>query len=422
VQSEFSFDVFTRRHVIPAQIQRPRKIPDGSRIVGIDLTAGKKPTGVAVINGRRVDTCSLLSDNDILAFVKKSRPRIVSIDSPLGLPGGGKVIDRKAGIVRVAEQDLASVGIPAYPALIDSMKPLTLRGIRLRKLIEGLPRPPKVIESYPGAAQDILCIPRKQRSLDLLREGLGRLGLRGRGLKTSSHDEMDAITSAVVGRYFEAGDYEAMGIPSEAQLIVPKVYPLHFASNPIICLAGKTGAGKSVVARYLSVFYGLNWIQTRDLIREILIEDISKPKSKKLFAKTVDLDSINEHTLREFGIIILKKYGQIPLCKKLTKAIRRSPVPIVIDSIRDLTDVDRSMLTRRPLLTWFVDCPEAIIQNRLAIRRKLGRAPIMSGSPVDQTALRVRDQSDVIIPNSGSLEELRWNVDNTLFANFAVLR
>src|SRR5207237_5847479 len=138
---------------------------------------------VASIDGNHVKTQSLWTDDDIVSFVKQYRPKVVSIDSPLGLPGGGTTIEPKAGIVRVAEQDLASIGIPAYPALIDSMVPLTLRGIGLRKKIEKLPRAPKVIESYPGAAQDILAIPRKQKSLDLLRQGLIRLGLRGRGLK-----------------------------------------------------------------------------------------------------------------------------------------------------------------------------------------------------------------------------------------------
>src|SRR5690348_2604923 len=82
----------------------------------------------------------------------------------------------------------------------------------------------KVIESYPGAAQDILCLPRKQKGRALLRDGLRRLGLTGPGLDTRSHDEMDAITAAVVGRYYESGSFEPMGIPSEAQLIVPKTF------------------------------------------------------------------------------------------------------------------------------------------------------------------------------------------------------
>ena len=77
----------------------------------------------------------------------------------------------------------------------------------------------------------------------------------------------------IVGRYFEAGLFEPMGIPSEAQLIVPKIRPLVFENNPVICLAGKTAAGKSVIARYLSVFYGFEWVRTRKIIVELLVED-----------------------------------------------------------------------------------------------------------------------------------------------------
>ena len=257
-QERFQFDpdVDSRRTLITTHIQPPQNIPDGSRVVGIDLTAGDKATGLAVLDGSVVETCSLVSDDQIIEFIKERSPGIVSIDSPLGLPGGGTSIDPVAGIVRVAEYDLASIGIPAYPALIDSMQNLTLRGIRLRHAIEQLPHAPRVIESYPGAAQDILCIPRKQKGLDLLRNGLRRMGLKGDGLETRSHDEMDAVTSAIVARYFQSGLFEPMGIPSEAQLIVPKVRPIIFDNAPVICLAGKTGAGKSVVARYLSVFYG----------------------------------------------------------------------------------------------------------------------------------------------------------------------
>jgi Histidinol phosphatase and related hydrolases of the PHP family len=423
VQTEFQFDadVTSNGPLLRARIQPPQDIPDGSRVVGIDLTAGEKATGLAVLDGRTVETRSLFSDDEILAYIQEQKPCIVSIDSPLGLPGGGASIDPEAGIVRVAEHDLASVGIPAYPALIDSMRPLTLRGIGLRRAIEQLPHAPRVIESYPGAAQDILCIPRKQRSLDLLREGLRRLGLKGAGLETRSHDEMDAVTSAIVGRYFEAGLYEPMGIPSEAQLIVPTVSPLLFDNSPVICLAGKTGAGKSVIARYLAVFYGFEWIRTRDVIRELLIEHISAQPDERLFQRPVDPTAISESDLREFGRVVLDVYRQVPLRSKLAQAIQQQDRPIVIDSIRDTVDVDRWALGERPIVTWFVDCSDAIIQQRLAARRKLGEQSVRTGSPVDRTAVAIRGAADEIIPNSGSLEELRWRVDDILFKVTAII-
>lgn len=405
-----------RATILRARIQPPQDVPFGARIVGLDLTAGDKATGVALLDGYNVETCSVYTDEEILAFVEKHKPSIVSIDSPLGLPGGGDSIDPSAGIVRVAEQHLASIGIPAYPALIDSMRNLTLRGIRIKSTIEQLPGAPKVIESYPGAAQDILCIPRKQKSLELLREGLRRLGLKGPGLETNSHDEMDAITSAIVGRYYESGAFEPMGIPREAQLIVPKIRPLVFEGNPVICLAGKTGAGKSVVARYLSVFYGFEWVRTRDVIRELLIDDLQLPLVKRMFKRDADPEHLSEYDLREFGAVILDQFKQLPLRRKLTSTVEGLEAAVVVDSIRDIADVDSTALNGRPLLTWFVDCEEAVIQRRLTNKMKLGEKRIMADSPVDHTAAAIRKRSDAIIPNSGSLEELRWRLDDSLFA------
>ena len=81
----------------------------------------------------------------------------------------------------------------------------------------------RVIESYPGAAQDILGIPRKGASLEELKWGLVRSGITGDFATTKvSHDEVDAITSALVGLFYLADDFIALGTPSEDYLIVPR--------------------------------------------------------------------------------------------------------------------------------------------------------------------------------------------------------
>jgi histidinol phosphatase-like PHP family hydrolase/predicted nuclease with RNAse H fold/dephospho-CoA kinase len=422
VQGQLPFEAASvaARNLLTCRIEPPREIPDGSAVIGIDLTAGDKATGVAYLNGYEVTTCSLASDTDILAFIRERNPRIVSIDSPLGLPGGGKDVDPVAGIVRVAERDLSSIGIPAYPALIDSMKQLTLRGIRLKEAIEQLRTPPRVIESYPGAAQDILSIPRKQKSLSLLREGLRRLGIRGSGLNTLSHDEMDAITSAVVGRYFEHSMFVPMGIPSEAQLIVPKIHPLHYDLNPVICLAGKTGAGKSVVARYLTVFFGFEWIRTRDLIRTILLEDLSLPPGKRLSSIKVDPHTISEGVLNEFGAIVLHVHKQVPLRAALTRSLKTTPCPIVVDSIRDIVDISAEIREIKPVLTWFVDCDDSVIRQRLATRAKLEQKSALPLNAIDEKAALLRESATDTIRNNGTLEELRWKVDDTLFSTLTI--
>ncbi len=57
------------------------------------------------------------------------------------------------------------------------MRKLTQRGINLKHTLEaeGL----VAVEAYPGGAQDVLGIPRKQRGLDKLKAGLENLGIKG---------------------------------------------------------------------------------------------------------------------------------------------------------------------------------------------------------------------------------------------------
>jgi dephospho-CoA kinase len=232
---------------------------------------------------------------------------------------------------------------------------------------------------------------------------------------------MDAITAAIVGRYFESGMFEPMGIPREAQLIVPKVQPLRFETAPVICLAGKTGAGKSVVARYLSVFYGFEWIRTRDIIRQLLLDDVRLPLDKRLSTQNVDAESPSENDLRQFGAIILNEHKQIPLRKQLTQTVHQSRQPMVVDSIRDTADLDSAAIGGRLVLTWFIDCDDAVIRHRLATSSKSGERRLGTPSPVDRTAVAIQQQADRVISNNGSLEELRWRVDDTLFSGLDVL-
>ena len=423
MQYDLFSEVKTTRHVATANVRVAghTDVPAGSLVVGLDLTASKaKPTGAAILSDLEVRTCSLVTDEEILAFIVQHKPSIVSIDSPLGLPGGGLEVKPSAGIVRIAEHDLSSVGIPAYPALIDSMKPLTLRGIKLRHEIEATPNAPLVIESYPGAAQDILCIPRKQKGLNLLRAGLRELGLYGPGLDTQSHDEMDAITSAIVGRFYEVGEYEPMGTPAEAQLIVPKLNPLQYGKLPVICLAGKTGVGKSVVARYLSLFYGFHWLKTRDVIRALLLDDIHAPMDTRMFHKQVDPDNIRNIDLNEFGVLILEKYQQKPLLNKLRSLVAAQNKPVVVDAVRDTSDYEILEGIERMLLMWFIDAPEHLIQSRLIQREKKSHKPVLTNNSIDQKMGQLKEIAQGCIKNDGSLEDLRWRVDDEIFNNLTL--
>jgi uncharacterized protein YprB with RNaseH-like and TPR domain/predicted nuclease with RNAse H fold len=209
------------------------KCPDlgrDPRVVGIDLTGSeKRATGWALMQGAVTVTKSLSTDDELFSDTVAARPDIVSIDSPLSLPEGWSDPDTPRGqpIYRKCELALKRMGISVFWCLLPTMKCLTTRGMRLarRLRVAGL----KVIESYPGAAQDLLGIPRKGSSLEELKWGLSRAGIKGDFLHGKvTHDEVDAITSALVGIFYLADDYIALGNPAEDYLIVPRSLRINY--------------------------------------------------------------------------------------------------------------------------------------------------------------------------------------------------
>lgn len=201
------------------------------RIVGIDLTGSeRRATGWALLDGAVATTKAIRSDEELLRETLAANPEIVSIDSPLSMPDGVTDADNIGNrpIYRRCELALKRMGISVFWCLLPTMKSLTMRGMRLASELrkDGL----NVIESYPGAAQDLLGIPRKGSSLEELKQGMARIGITGDYLIGSvSHDEVDAITSALVGLFFLADDYIALGTPTEDYLIIPRSPSINYA-------------------------------------------------------------------------------------------------------------------------------------------------------------------------------------------------
>ena len=115
-------------------------------------------------------------------------------------------------------QRASKKGIRFFPITLGPMRRLTTRGISLREILEK--KHFKVIEVYPGGAQDVLGIPRKQKGLERLRTGLERLGVRGLNNRMSDH-ELDAVTCGLVGKLWLAGKAVVYGT-SEQAIIMPK--------------------------------------------------------------------------------------------------------------------------------------------------------------------------------------------------------
>jgi predicted nuclease with RNAse H fold len=98
------------------------------------------------------------------------------------------------------------------------MRKLTSRGMNLKKILEA--ENYVAIEVYPGGAQDVLGIPRKQKGLEKLRAGLENLGIKGLNIQMSDH-ELDAVTCAYVGKLYLEGMAVVYGTCNE-QIVMPQ--------------------------------------------------------------------------------------------------------------------------------------------------------------------------------------------------------
>jgi predicted nuclease with RNAse H fold len=189
-------------------------------VVGLDLAGVEsRPTGLCVLVGMNAETSLVYRNEEILKRIEESNPQIVAIDAPLSLPAGRESIEQRTNVhLRECDKELLKRGIRFFPITLGPMRKLTTRGISLRRILEN--RDFRVIEVYPGGAQDILGIPRKQKGLKRLRAGLEKLGVRGLNNQMSDH-ELDAVTCALVGKLFLEGKSVTYGTPEQG-IVMPK--------------------------------------------------------------------------------------------------------------------------------------------------------------------------------------------------------
>lgn len=191
-------------------------------VVGLDLAGSpKRNTGVCVLRGMTLAFCATAhSDEDILSIIRDAKPDIIAIDAPLNLPPGRRTIEDRSGEhFRPCDRELLKRGIRFFPITLGPMRSLTTRGIALKKALTC--RDFDVIEVYPGAAQDIWKIARKQGGLSKLRRGLEKLGLKGLTAGMNG-DELDAATAALVGRHYLQGKAEVLGTFSRGAIVIPR--------------------------------------------------------------------------------------------------------------------------------------------------------------------------------------------------------
>ena len=192
-------------------------------VVGLELAGvPTRNTGFCVL-GREggLQACVLHSDEEILAAIEGARSALVLVDAPLSLPKGRQNInDRSGPHFRECDRELRRLGIRFFPLTLGPMRILTERGMRLAAELRT--RGYRVEEGYPGGAQDLLGIPRKQAGPDRLQAALRKLGLEGDlARRPLTHDELDAATLAWTGHQFLEGKARTIGDPTEGIMILP---------------------------------------------------------------------------------------------------------------------------------------------------------------------------------------------------------
>jgi uncharacterized protein len=193
-------------------------------IIGLDLAGVEtQPTGFCALIGMKATTYLIYKDQEILQKVKENSPQVVAIDAPLCLPPGRRTIEeRTSNHLRESDRELLKMGIKLFPITLGPMRKLTQRGIQLKGIFET--QKLVIIEAYPGGAQDVLGIPRKQRGIEKLLAGLQKLGIEGLDNSLSDH-ELDAATCAYVGKLFLEGKAVEYGECNQV-IVMPKGRPL----------------------------------------------------------------------------------------------------------------------------------------------------------------------------------------------------
>ena len=366
--------------------------------VGIDLTgSAARPSGWCELRGPVGRTCMVGSDDEIMALIDRARPDLVSIDSPLSLPAGRIRVEDddpgrdEFGIMRVCERTLKRRGINVYPCLIPSMQRLTARGIALARTLRtrGIP----VIESYPGAAQDIMNIPRKGAGIENLKKGLELFGITGDYIHSRvTHDELDAITAAIVGLYFWAGRFEGLGNIDEDYLIIPELRRTVRARR-VVGISGPIAAGKTTAARLLEGV-GFRYGRYSEVLADMAVERGGQP---------------DRATLQQLGNTVHRDPGQRWLNERLLCRLDGDGKDLVIDGLR--WPEDHAFWTERVGTAFrhvHVSAPESLRRGRYPnAARTVAEFDSASMHEVESGVRELEALAHIVVENHRAVHDMR---------------
>ena len=267
------------------------------------------------------------------------------------------------------------------------------RGIALadRLRAEGV----AVIESYPGAAQDIMHIPRKGAGLQWLRRGLLEFGIEeASDLEDASHDELDAITSALVGAFQWVGRSEGLMGPGETPLVIPIRAPM--PRPHVVGISGPIASGKTTAARMLEA-------------RGFAYTRFSLAVDEAVRARGLEP---GRRTRQEVGAEIhAEPGGQRRLAERTLEMVGDAST-IVVDGLRFPTD--HAFLAERygaDYVHVHLHAPRHVRQRRYEAGGDDREFDLADCAPVEAMAQDMRRFAHRVVENDGSLERLRSELD-----------
>jgi predicted nuclease with RNAse H fold len=181
----------------------------GMKFMGVDVGAVRKGFDVALLDGDAVELQARCTADEVVAWARRSQPRVIAIDSPAAWAPPGESSRRderelvRAGIcnIRWTPSEAAAADRPYYAWIVNG---LALYGA----LADG---PWEVIECFPTASWTRWAGRRgTRRRAAWTREALAGLDLRGLPARTNQ-DQRDAIAAALTARDHAEERTEAFG-------------------------------------------------------------------------------------------------------------------------------------------------------------------------------------------------------------------
>ena len=209
------------------------------------------------------------------------------------------------------------------------------------------------------------------------------------------HDELDAITSAVVGSFFLAGRYEPLAGPSEDALIIPDLKAL--PGPVVIGISGRICAGKTTAARFLE---GKGFAYTR---LSLVVDD----EIRKLG------ETPNRESRQRIGLKIHDTKGQRWLCEQALARVGDRAL-IVVDGLRYLED--RAFFIERFGSRFFnihIAAPSELRKGRY-LKIEDPSFEDADQMPVESEIDQLAASAPALVDNSSTIDKLETEISNVL--------